>query len=55
MSDTTINYGKSPQEVAFTLWERIQTKEGNTRKTKDDILNLYAECLEATMANRTPK
>ena len=49
MSDKPVSLGKSPEEVAFDLMQSIRrtvTGQGNVDLGKDDVLKLYAECLE---------
>ena len=47
MVDTVVHIGEnSPEYVAYKLLLDIVRIEGKERHSKDEILNLYAECLE---------
>lgn len=43
---------QSPEAVALALYERVLNAEGRENLSRKKILNLYAECLEATLGRR---
>lgn len=52
MADAVVHIGENSQEgVALKLMQFVRTAGAASYKTKDEILNLYAECL---ITVRTP-
>lgn len=43
----------SAERVAFDLMSRIAMHEGNRKLTRDEALDLYADCLYATRGLRS--
>lgn len=52
MSDTTINFAKSKEQVAYDITAKILGSGTWSRMDKAAILDLYTECLEATSGKR---
>ncbi len=54
MADQSVNVANfpdsgSPERVAFNLMDRIMFRDKDEQyKTKDEIINLYVDCLWAT-------
>ena len=48
MADTVVHTGENSQEyIAYKLTLDINRAEGKDRHSRDEILNLYSECLQA--------
>jgi hypothetical protein len=53
MADTVVHIGEnSPEYVAFMLMDRVNNAEANPKRTRQQILDLYAECV---LAVREPR
>lgn len=52
MADPAIAAGKSKEEIAYLITSGLTNGSAWTAGNKDAILDLYAECLEATSGKR---
>jgi hypothetical protein len=55
MADGTAIGGYTKEYVALLLMERVRQYDENRKDDSKSILNLYAECLEATSGQRSPE